>query len=585
MGITMSFSYAQFLEYCAIFGVQTGNGGGGGGSGITNDGIEAANCVLVSDSTTGAIGVTNFSYDTTLNNMSIGGGNTFVGTTSYNLIVGTTNSVSQSNYGFTFGTGNTISGNYGVALGSGNTITSDNSVVFGTGAISTFQGSFVFSDSTGSSTTDSAANQFICNFANGFKFYNGASNGVLAFEIDANQNVINVHGTADQSYSIQVPTNGFAITISAGVKTLALNPASHLATGQVTMPASPIDGQEIRILTTQNIYALSAVPNAGQTFANPYTETLYAGTGISWIYDLAGTTWFTLYDDAVGSDEISSLTALVSATTALNVTYSNGTAGVGATLTDASGTFAPLVLDGVAVSVGDTVVIPLQLFDLYQNGIYILTRNGNGSGTPWVLTRSPIYDTVTQMAPGQTITIQAGDTLSGNIYVMLIPQTVTIGTDPINFFSQLQLQPYIILGNPTGTERQSTGIPLGAGLAFVGGALVVTDAVQWENVATNTQALVDNQGYITNNGATLITYTLPATAAQGTVISIAGFSAGGWTIAQNASQQIIFGSQSTTVGTGGSISSINQNDQIDMLCVEADLIWTVRSALEELTII
>lgn len=107
----------------------------------------------------------------------------------------------------------------------------------------------------------------------------------------------------------------------------------------------------------------------------------------------------------------------------------------------------------------------------------------------------------------------------------------------------------------------------------------------WNNVASGTQALVANQGYITNNGASLVTYTLPTTAAQGTVISIAGFSTGGWALAQNASQQIFFGNQSTTVGIGGSMASTNRNDQIDLLCVTANLTWVVRNAVGNLTFV
>jgi hypothetical protein len=99
----------------------------------------------------------------------------------------------------------------------------------------------------------------------------------------------------------------------------------------------------------------------------------------------------------------------------------------------------------------------------------------------------------------------------------------------------------------------------------------------WINVATNTQALANNQGYITNNGATLVTYTLPATAAQGTIIEIAGSSAGGWTITQNAGQSIVVGVNTSTVGAGGSVSSTQPSNQIKLLCTVANTTWVALS--------
>jgi regulator of protease activity HflC (stomatin/prohibitin superfamily) len=62
---------------------------------------------------------------------------------------------------------------------------------------------------------------------------------------------------------------------------------------------------------------------------------------------------------------------------ALTATYNNGTAGVGATLTNA-GTQVALVIDGVTVAVNDRVLIYLQA-DQTQNGIYVVTNVGSGS--------------------------------------------------------------------------------------------------------------------------------------------------------------------------------------------------------------
>jgi hypothetical protein len=96
----------------------------------------------------------------------------------------------------------------------------------------------------------------------------------------------------------------------------------------------------------------------------------------------------------------------------------------------------------------------------------------------------------------------------------------------------------------------------------------------WTEVTGTSQAMAANSGYITNNPA-LCTLTLPTVAAQGTTISIAGKGAGGWKIAQNAGQEIFFGSSATTIGVTGYLQSTQQYDSIELLCISANTQWTV----------
>jgi hypothetical protein len=152
-------------------------------------------------------------------------------------------------------------------------------------------GSFVFWDSNGSGKSDTSSNQFVMTFAGGHYFYKDSS--TLWVSIDTSGNLINSKGTSDQSYSLQVPTTGFSITIGAGVKTLILNPAGTLATGTIVMPASPIDGQEIRVTSSQTVTGLTVNANTGQTISNAPT-TLVAGKGFSYIYNTSGTNWYCL---------------------------------------------------------------------------------------------------------------------------------------------------------------------------------------------------------------------------------------------------------------------------------------------------
>jgi len=107
----------------------------------------------------------------------------------------------------------------------------------------------------------------------------------------------------------------------------------------------------------------------------------------------------------------------------------------------------------------------------------------------------------------------------------------------------------------------------------------------WINQTTTPVNLVADNKYVTNNGATLTTFTLPATSAFGTTIEIAGFSAGGWTLAQNSGQSINFGNKATTTGVGGSLSSSNKNDYIRLLCVTANTTWNVVGSIGNITIV
>jgi hypothetical protein len=119
----------------------------------------------------------------------------------------------------------------------------------------------------------------------------------------------------------------------------------------------------------------------------------------------------------------------------LNATYNNGTAGVGATLTNA-GTQTALVIDGVTMNVADRVLIYEQT-DQTQNGVYVVTDVGSGS-TNWILTRSSDTDnyapgTVSGLDEGSYFYVQEGATGAGEAYVCNTIGTITFGTTNITF--------------------------------------------------------------------------------------------------------------------------------------------------------
>lgn len=122
----------------------------------------------------------------------------------------------------------------------------------------------------------------------------------------------------------------------------------------------------------------------------------------------------------------------VATTAALTATYSNGTAGVGATLTN-SGTQAAIAIDGVTLAANDRVLVWNQA-STFQNGIYIVTTLGSGA-TNWVLTRSATFDGSTYgiFVEGLIVPISEGTLYMGAIFVENGQGPFTIGTTPITF--------------------------------------------------------------------------------------------------------------------------------------------------------
>jgi hypothetical protein len=126
--------------------------------------------------------------------------------------------------------------------------------------------------------------------------------------------------------------------------------------------------------------------------------------------------------------------AVVAATTAnLNATYSNGTSGVGATLTNA-GTQAAFSTDGVSPVIDARVLVKNQTTQT-QNGIYTLTTVGDGS-TNWVLTRATDADNnpTGEMKNGDELSCVGGTVNAGKSFInSTTVDPIVIGTTAITF--------------------------------------------------------------------------------------------------------------------------------------------------------
>lgn len=165
------------------------------------------------------------------------------------------------------------------------------------------------------------------------------------------------------------------------------------------------------------------------------------------------------------------LACLAGTTANLNAIYANGAAGVGATLIDNSGTFAPFSTDGISPALGDRILVKNQT-TTFENGIYELTVNGDGIGTDWVLTRTTDYDQApAEIYPGTLVAINSGTTLATTSWLETATVT-TIGVDPI-LFSQFTFSPgaFLLRANnlsdlnsiPTALVNLGLGVPTGTG--------------------------------------------------------------------------------------------------------------------------
>ena len=156
-------------------------------------------------------------------------------------------------------------------------------------------------------------------------------------------------------------------------------------------------------------------------------------------------------------------------------TYSNGSSGVGATLTAGSNT--TLTVDGTSAPLNTVVLVKNQAAPA-QNGIYTVTTAGDGSHA-WVLTRATYFDQNTEMLGGSYTFVTGGSTNANSSWV-LQTTVATVGTSAATFnqFSSSSnavlslggLTGVVTLGNGLTTSGNSivNNITAGAGIGITG---------------------------------------------------------------------------------------------------------------------
>ena len=184
----------------------------------------------------------------------------------------------------------------------------------------------------------------------------------------------------------------------------------------------------------------------------------------------------------------------------LAVTYSNGTAGVGATLTASSN--GALSLDGSTPSVADRILVKDQS-TAFQNGIYVVTTVGDGS-TAFVLTRATPEDQPSELTGGSFVFVESGTANGDNGYVFTHTGSPTFGTtalDVAQFSGAGQITAGAALsksGNTMDVEVDDSSIEVNSDAVRVK-ALGITNAMLAGSIAS---AKLADPIYFTDEGST-----------------------------------------------------------------------------------
>lgn len=199
---------------------------------------------------------------------------------------------------------------------------------------------------------------------------------------------------------------------------------------------------------------------------------------------------------------------------------------------------------------------------------------GGTSGNITFLDASAHVTTVNGLTGAINITGDGGSQL-----VTVSGTNITIG----NRLASASVTGVASFGNQFVVTSGAVGLTSNYVTSFNGATgAVLADAVTW-SVITADQTAVINRGYFANKG-TLLTLTLPTTAAVGSVLRVSGMNAGLWRIAQNASEVIHFGKTDTTAGTNGYLQSTLARDSVELICCVADNEWNVLSSVGNITI-
>jgi len=193
----------------------------------------------------------------------------------------------------------------------------------------------------------------------------------------------------------------------------------------------------------------------------------------------------------------------------------------------------------------------------------------------------PLTTTINQLLYSSSASVITGLTTANKA-------VLTTGATGIPVLTAIATDGQIIIGSTAGvpaaaTLTQGTGITItNAGNSITIAATATGVTIVNQNSGSVTMAA--NSEYYINNGASLVTLTLPASAAVGDTYTIVGQSSGGWIVAE-ASGQTIHSNGNATTTTTGTLASTNQYNSLVLKCIVANTTFSAVNINGSLTIV
>lgn len=338
----------------------------------------------------------------------------------------------------------------------------------------------------------------------------------------------------------------------------------------------------------------------------------------------------------MANEKFTALPTVASSTTADIICAVQGGVSSQETLAQVQTLFAANIIQNNAGNPNGSVAgtVYRLCWDRSNNLMYVCTTSGNAATAVWTLAGSVAFPiTMANGGTGKALTASNGglvytdadsmEILAGTATAGQIPRSgansapswststypATNAINTLLYASSANVMAALATVNRASLSTNATGVPTwlaltdgqvvigstagapaaaslsaGPGVSISSGSNTITisgtgSGIGWTEVTGATQAMTADNGYVANR-ATLVTFTLPVTAAFGTATNVLGKGAGGWQIDCGGGQNIQVGSVSGST----SVASTNRYDAIELICTTANTTWTAISLIGTLTI-
>ena len=336
---------------------------------------------------------------------------------------------------------------------------------------------------------------------------------------------ITVTATATSALTIGTGLSGTSYNGSTAV-TIAIDSTVATLTGSQTLTNKSISGATNTLTNIANASLTNSAVTVGTTSIALGASSLTLGglTSVAVTQDPTSALQLATkqYVDAVAEGLhihqscAAATTGTLASITGGTVTYNNGTAGVGATLTLS---LALTTLDGYTLLNGDRVLVKNEATQA-NNGIYTWATGGT------VLTRATDFDTAAEMASGDFTFITNGTLYANTGWVQTDPVT-PVGTSPVTWIQFSGAGTYTAGTGLTLTGSQfSLTAPVTAALGGTGQTSYATGDMLYASASTTLSKLtIGAANYVLTSSGTLPQYvaqsTLTVGAATNTTITAA----------------------------------------------------------------